>query len=332
MNKKNEKETKKIDIKRVVSWAGTLLMLISFGFIGQRFMNYGIDFSLLYSPAVVIGLLAVAAGEGIAMIGTSLNFRALVRNVTGITVAHPVAIIPYLQSNLYKYIPGGVMYVAGRHKMVLETKGLSHGKLVFCTVLEGVIIAIGALIVAFVLSFEFTTTYILNLGDNEILPFILLAVGVILLVGVIPMVIFWNKISAAWQRFKENAEILKLSVIVTRFGVAILLMSLWGSTFMIVLLLLGQPLSPQLAITIIGLYLLAWLAGFITPGAPSGFGIREAVMMMFLTGLVYYEILLAALLMHRVVVMIGDIFAYGLGWTYVKITSSAMMERSKSYD
>jgi len=76
----------------------------------------------------------------------------------------------------------------------------------------------------------------------------------------------------------------------------------------------------QLGSTIIGLYLLAWLAGFLAPGAPSGLGIREAVMMMFLTGLVYDDILLAALIIHRVVTMVGDVFAYFIGLIFVKFT------------
>ncbi|MCL2217953.1 MAG: hypothetical protein FWB91_13180 [Defluviitaleaceae bacterium] len=316
--------TKKINSKKIVSWAGTLLMLVSLGFIARRFIAYGIDFSWLASPWVVTGLLAVAAGEGIAMMGASLNFRALVRNVSGVTVARPLAVSVYLLSNLYKYIPGGVMYVAGRHKMVVDTKTLTHSKLVFSTVLEGAMIAIAAILVALLLSFNYTTTYILNLYTYDIMPFIFLAVGVILLAGVLPLYIFWGKISTAVRKFMETVEILKLSVLVKRFGVALLLMFLWGSTFMLTLRLLGQPMTSGLAVTIVGLYLLAWLAGFLTPGAPSGFGIREAVMMMFLSGLVYDDILLAALIMHRVVVMIGDVLAYCLGLAYVKFSEKGV--------
>ena len=163
IQKQSSKTQKKIDAKKIISWAGTLLMVVSFGFIAQRFRTYGIDFSWLNSPWVVIGLLAVAFGEGIAMVGASLNFRALVKNISGVIVARPLAMGVYLLSNLYKYIPGGVMYVAGRHRMVVETKTLTHSKLVFATIMEGVLIVIGALIVALVLSFDHTATYVLDL-------------------------------------------------------------------------------------------------------------------------------------------------------------------------
>lgn len=302
---------KNIGAKKLVSYAGTLLMLVSIGFIARQLAAYGIDFSLLSSAAVVAGLFAVAFAEGVAMFGASFNFRALLRNVSGVAVEKPLAVIVYLTSNLYKYIPGGVMYVAGRHRMAVETENLRHTKLAFSTVIEGVMYGLAALIVALSLAFENSVDYA---RDLEILPLVLLIPGIALLVIAPPAYIFRKKIVEFWQTVK----VFKFTVLAKRFGFALGMMFLWGVTFLLTLTLLGQPMTPTLAPTIVGLYLLAWLAGFLTPGAPSGFGVREAVMMLFLDGLVYTEILLAAMVIHRVVTVVGDLCAYALGLAYEK--------------
>ena len=308
---------KKVTAKKVISWLGTVLMLISLGFIVRRFMNYGIDFSWLNSPWVVAGLSAVAVGEGMAMVGASLNFRALLKNISGMAVRRPLAMEVYLVSNLYKYIPGGVMYVAGRHRMVVETTGLTHSKMVFSTIIEGVLIVIGALAVAMALSFSYVTTYVIE--QIDLLRILLPVLGILIAAGAPAAYIFRKKISAALKKFWETVEIFKPAVLFKRLGFALILMFLWGLTFLLTLMLLGQPVHLTLAGAIIGLYLLAWLAGFLMPGAPSGLGIREVVMMMFLPEIVYYDILLAALIMHRAVTMAGDVFAYGVGTMYAKI-------------
>jgi len=234
---KPEQAKPKFGAKKIISWAGTLLMLVSLGFIVRRFMNYGIDFSLLTSPLVVIGLFSVAFGEGLAMLTAALNFRALVKNISGVVVERPLAMVVYLTSNLYKYIPGGVMYVAGRHRMVVETENLTHPKMVFATITEGVLFVIGALIVAVSLSLDHTMNYIRQL---DVLPVIMLVLGIVLLAATVPLFIFRQKISAGLKKFWATVEILRFPVLVKRLSYAILLMFLWGLTFLLTLMLLGN--------------------------------------------------------------------------------------------
>ncbi|MCL1884144.1 MAG: lysylphosphatidylglycerol synthase domain-containing protein [Defluviitaleaceae bacterium] len=298
-------------MKKIVSWLGTILMIVSLGFIARRLMEYGIDFSLLTSPIIVAGLLAVAFAEGIAMFGAAFNFRALLKNASGVLVEKPLAAVVYLTSNLYKYIPGSVLYVAGRHRIAVETKGLTHAKLAFSTIVEGVFYVVGALIVAIIFAFDYSHNYIRQL---EILPLVMLVIGIVVVIAAPPIYLLRHRI----EKFLSTIEIFKFSVVVKRFGFALGLMFLWGITFLFTLMLLGQPMSATLAPAVIGLYLLAWLAGFLTPGAPSGLGVREAVMLMFLGGLVYTEILLAAMVIHRVITVAGDIFGYLIAIVYEK--------------
>jgi len=309
----------KVDAKKIVSWAGSALMVVSIGFIFGRLRTYGLDLSLLTSPWVVAGLLVVAFIESLGIVGASLNYRAIIKNISGVKLFRPFAVMVYNVSNLYKYIPGGVMYVLGRNRLAVETEGLSHAKVAFATVFEGGLVALSGLVVALVFSFEHSIYYIRQLTFSPVFLVAAIAVPAVIFP---PVYIFRKDIKQLFGQFFSTVEILKPAVFVKRFGFALFLMFLWGMSFVAVITLLGQPMTLSLALTVVGLYLLGWLAGFLTPGAPSGFGIREAVLLMLMPGMVVESVLLSAMLIHRIITVIGDVFAYCIAVIYERASKN----------
>jgi len=311
---------KKVNAKKIVSWVGSGLMIISLGFLANRLFTAGMDFSLLSSPGVVVGLIMIAVVEGFGIVAAAANYHALIKNVSGIYVPRPFALFVYTVSNLYKYIPGGVLYVVGRNRLAVEAKELEHSKVALATIIEGVLIVLGAVLCALVFSFSHSINYVYeNVISNDTFS-IFLIITVFVLSGIaVPIIIFRKKISIGFKKFWKKADILKPLVLAKRFGFATLLMFLYGLTFVGTITFLGQEMNPSLAFTVLGLYLLAWLAGFLTPGAPSGLGIREAVMLMFLSSMVNESILLSAMVVHRIVTVVGDVVAYGVCITFYKI-------------
>jgi len=305
-----------ISPKKLISYAGFVLMIISLIFIARRFMTYGIDFSLLTSPLVVIGVLAVALLEGLGIIGASFNYRALIKNVSGVQAPMKLAMDVYTTSNLYKYIPGGVMYVLGRNRLALEEEEITHGQVTLATIIEGATIVVGAIVVIAVFAFDISVRF---LSDVAILPMIFIGIAIAVLI-LIPIVFYFrDHIKNNITKLTSKMEKLGFEIIIKRIGFGILLMFLLGLTFTLTLTLLGQPMTLPLGLSIVGLFLLAWLAGFLTPGAPSGLGIREAVMLLFLGAIVNVDILLAAMVMHRVLTVVGDLVAYAIALGYKKL-------------
>ncbi|MCL2188341.1 MAG: hypothetical protein FWC16_04675 [Defluviitaleaceae bacterium] len=306
---------KKMDVKRWASYAGSLLMVASLGFIVRRiFLTHGdVDFSVFYNPVIVMALLGVALLEGAGIIMASFNYRAMVAHVSGIRVKTTLAMVVYTMSNVYKYIPGGVMYVLGRNKIAVDTEDLSHAKVAVATVLEGASIAIAAVTIAIVFSFEHSMYYIRQMEN-------LAVIGVIVLIVIwaaIPIIYrFRHKINAQWRDIKDSSNKLRPSLLLVRLCVAFVLMFLWAFTFLATLMLLGQEMTLGLGITVMGLYMLSWVAGFLTPGAPSGLGVREVVMLMFMGGALNEGILISAMVMHRMLTVIGDLSAYGIALAY----------------
>jgi len=312
---------RQIDKKKVVSWIGTILMVASLVFLGRRLFIYNDDFdaSVFLSARVAVGLIIVTLFEGLGILLAGTNFRSLVKNVSGVLVERPLAMVVYTLSNLYKYIPGGVMYVVGRNRLAVETEELSHPQVALSTVLEGIIIAFAAIILVLITVFNQASEYL----RQEELPTVLVIIIIIILViaGSVAFS-FRSKLKEGSQKLFEHMRVLSISVLIKRFGFGLLLMTFWGGTFLATLMVLGQPLTISQWPTVIGLFLLSWLAGFLTPGAPSGLGIREVVMLAFMGNMLNEEILLSAMIVHRIVAAAGDIAAYGLAMGYAHIAKN----------
>ena len=302
-----------MDIKKTVSWAGTLLMVASLVFLGRTLYTQYVnaDFSLvelLSTRRVVFGLIGVMLLECFGILLASVNYRALINNVSGVKVAWPLSLSVYTATNLYKYIPGGVMYVVGRNRLAVETEELTHPQVALSTVLEGVFIAFAALLLVAITVFDHAAEYIRQEANVPIVAIVVIIS--VLLIGGVAVYIFRKIISEKLKQLLENIRALSFSMIVKRFAFGLILMAFWGGTFLATLIALGQPVTFSHGVSIIGLFLLSWVAGFLTPGAPSGIGIREFVMLMFLGGILYEDILLSAMIMHRIVAASGDILAY----------------------
>ncbi|MCL2404232.1 MAG: hypothetical protein FWC92_01665 [Defluviitaleaceae bacterium] len=322
---------KHITRKQIVSWAGTILMIVSLAFLAYRIyvLSTGADFnfSTFASAGVVVGLVLVALMEGLGILLAGFNFRALIKNVSGVLVHRPLALLVYTISNVYKYIPGGAMYVLGRNRLAEEIDDLSHPAVALSTIIEGALVAIAAILIVVVTVFDHTVEHIRQTETELPTAFVIVIIVVLVLAGS-AVYSFRRVIAEGLGKLLAHMQVLRPLVLLKRFGFALLIMILWGGTFLATLVVLGQEMSPGMAPTIIGLFLLAWLAGFLTPGAPSGLGIREMIMLTFLSGMIYEGILIPAMVVHRVLAALGDVAAYGVAVAYTHMAK--MYEKSNT--
>ena len=71
-----------------------------------------------------------------------------------------------------------------------------------------------------------------------------------------------------------------------------------------------KPLVDSNFVVMTAVYVVAWLAGLVTPGAPAGIGVREMVFLALLHGVVKEHELLVAILLGRLVTISGDVLFY----------------------
>ena len=95
------------------------------------------------------------------------------------------------------------------------------------------------------------------------------------------------------------------------FGAHLLVLLSGAVVFLWLLSLLGALPDPAAWLPFCGAYTIAWLAGFATPGAPAGLGVRELVLLFLLRGDVQDEELLLAVTLARVISVLGDTLFFG---------------------
>jgi uncharacterized membrane protein YbhN (UPF0104 family) len=105
-----------------------------------------------------------------------------------------------------------------------------------------------------------------------------------------------------------------------RFGFSI---TLWVAVFALSsasLVVLGESgeWSFEVLRAVVGLYSVAWIVGVLTPGAPGGIGVREALLIEGLTPLWGAGEAVAGALLFRVVTVAADVIALGLGVAAMK--------------
>lgn len=69
-----------------------------------------------------------------------------------------------------------------------------------------------------------------------------------------------------------------------------------------------------------GAYVVAWLAGLITPGAPAGVGVREMALLILAKGILAESDLLMIILVGRIVTVVGDFLFFMFSVTIIKMS------------
>ncbi|MCL2192612.1 MAG: hypothetical protein FWB78_04355 [Treponema sp.] len=306
--------------QKIVAVAGKLLILASLAFIVRQILRYDVDFSVLTSPLVITGLLLTALAFGAGIVFGGFNYKWLIGNITGVSLDSRLVVRIYCVANLYKYIPGTVMFLVGRNRLAFETNKVTHPQIALSTVMEGVFVILATVIV---IAFSVHGEALSYMRQVNIPAFVWLIVGGVVLVAVLLAVTFRRRLRTGFKELVDTMRNFSLAAKAKRLVTAMLMVMVLAVTYLVTLMLLGQQVTPAMVSAIIGLYLLSWFAGFITPGAAGGMGIREAVLLMFMGGYLNPAIVVSSAIMHRVVCIVGDIFAYGIASVYSRATGDS---------
>ncbi len=268
--------------------AGTALAALGIAWVAMRFRRYG----AALAPADVPGLVwACAAGLALAYAAAdvllALAWRTLLQG-QGTAAGLVWSIRTHGVSQLSKYLPGNVMHLASR-QLLGASAGVSHAVLARSSLLELAGLAAAGLLLS-----------LLALPLVEVGPFrrITPAAGATIVL-----------LALAAARALAGARAARV------LGCHLLFLLVASLSFTTLLVLLapgsGDSLSWPAAS---GAYAAAWLAGFVTPGAPAGLGVREAVLVILLDGHAAEPDLLAAVVLSRAVTALGDTIFFGVAW------------------
>ncbi|ANT64128.1 hypothetical protein [Prosthecochloris sp. CIB 2401] len=276
-------------LKRFINGLGSALAIGGIVFAAMRLRDYSAELDL----SRLDSWLFVAMG-GLAIVYGSANFllaeawRQLLIQF-GEYPSGKWAIRIYGISQIAKYLPGNIFHLAGR-----QAYGTSDGydakALAKSAVWElGLLAVVGGL-------------------------FSLLAVP--LLSDFVPLPVSWALFGFAMVAGKKCID----KIIGTAAGRAFvwqaIFLAISGGVFLVLLELLsgGIQVSSMILPGIAAAYVVAWLAGLVTPGAPAGVGVREMVLLLLLSPILPESTLLLAVVLGRAVTVVGDVLFFMFAW------------------
>lgn len=283
--------------RSLVKWLGVLLVLLSLAFVGLRLDDQLGALRELMSASVLLLLGGAALLYGASLLLISHAFWLLLRwqgsSGIGLGESHRI----YGRTQIAKYLPGNVFHFVARH-VEYRARGV-----------RDVTLGLAALYETLGLAGAATCLALLGLpgraasatGDGLPPLGVTLALGVAAVVGgiwMLPPLVAW----ITRRRGQANAQAPLTARSVARllpFYLAFFLLS--GG---LALGLHGHAsLQRGVLLSTISGYALAWLCGFVVPGASAGLGVREAVMVLWLGE---DQAALFAALGMRVVTTLGD--------------------------
>jgi hypothetical protein len=274
---------------------------------------HGQDLSALLRPQVVLALclltLLYTALIPVTAVAWSLLLRGLGRHA-------PVAMTaPILASSQFgKYLPGNVAHHVGRLVMA-RSAGIGTGRCILSIAYESVLTVLACAHVS-ALTFLWDTPKAFadsTITDNRGLLIMLVTAGAIATLMLAPRLaqIVWrlrNRHSPETQppSLSPGAAALAIGYLCYAANFALVGFGLW---IVASVLVPGTGVSP---ILLTGAFASSWLIGFVTPGAPAGLGVREAVLTFWLNESLPAESVVVLVLALRIATTLGDLI--NLAW------------------
>lgn len=297
--------SKKLTIRNILIRAiGYIVLLLSFTFLGYRLWDNKTElFAVNFNFSLVAALIAASIVYSLASLALILAWtRSL--HLFGERKANFVLCFPiYARSQIAKYIPGNIVHVAGRHALG-KAKGLSNAPLMAATFYE----IIGSIACAGVIK---TVADLVNVKSFELSLFFVLFAALLLLL--LPFTILKLKMRFVPEQIISNQS---YSQLVPGIAGVIVLQGMFflvaGFSLLVLNWGLNISVSPMISVQLVSIFAVSWLAGFITPGSPAGIGVREAVMIAMLEGIIGQSNSLVVALLFRLVTVTGDIIIFAL--------------------
>ncbi len=289
---------------------GNILTVASLAFIVWKLFNLELKISSFHNswPRLIICALIAQIP---AILGVALNSRAwqfFLETLSKRKLNFWEVFHIYAKANIGKYLPGNVMHFVERN-LFATSHGLGQLETLTSTLMEILSQLLAALIISVALAFPQLKSFIsqnLTWNRSLIVLFLLLASGAVM------VLIYRNS-----ARVREITACACTLSFARAFVIGTFFYALSFAANCLTILLALYSIEPLDDLTnlplIFAMNTLAWLVGFVTPGAPGGLGIREFVLVTMASSTPFSQIILIAAVSQRFVMIAADFLAYLLG-------------------
>lgn len=296
-------------IKKLAKYAGKILSILAIAFIVYAIYKLGLDFSSVtdWPTFILVMFLGVVIKTATVFI-MGAGWMGWLSMLAGrVSLNRKQGMIAYVKANIGKYLPGNVMHYVERN-LFAANLGIKQSRLALGSVLEVISLILSAILLAVGMSFRNVILTFQELFAYTYIKIIFVAAVIIVIVAAI---LVKKKAMAliaefGYANFFKTLLLALLRYILVLAGLGMIMVILYAYMG-------GVGLTLSAACTILSGYALAWVLGFVVPGAPGGIGIRELVVTLLLAPVVGEELILTLSVIHRLITIIGDFAAYLIG-------------------
>lgn len=312
-----QKKKKKLDLKKITRIIGYGIVAISLFYIFWiGYSQWGKTRDLFkFSenwPGILIAIIAYTALRSLIL---SQVWKNLVSGF-GFKITFKESFIILGRSQIAKYIPGNIFHYLGRH-ILSKNIGIPNNVIINSIFTETILLILSSISIFFISAVIHGYKNFVFEGVNNLLVSAAIIIGIIIFLSLIVFLII-KYIPGIKEKLVRHNVIVNLKSLNVRklwiqiFLGLILCMIFFTSSGSIMWYLnkyfWGE--SSLLFLFIIGINAVAWVAGFITPGASGGIGVRELVIIALLTPYIGQPKALVLSIILRLVTISGDLLSF----------------------
>jgi uncharacterized membrane protein YbhN (UPF0104 family) len=280
------------------------IILLSFWFIGEKFWehhNWLRTSALNYELLITIFICSIIYGLSEFLL--SFAWRRLLKICGHKDISANICNKIYGKSQIAKYIPGNVFHIVGRHILGSQA-GIRNIVLVGATIYE----ILGLISISVLISFSGMIMFGLSNIYFSLYQIILILFSTIVITSLItalaPYLMRLRGIILPYRGIWET--VINISKV---YGFYLIFFLIAGLLLVIIVnLFLDIDIDINITAKLVVIFSIAWLAGFIIPGAPGGIGVREAVIIFFITPIIGEAQSVAIAIALRFVTLLGDVW------------------------
>lgn len=279
-------------IKENIEKIGSILALVGLFFLCRKlYENWQlIDFSRIDNHFFFLYLAGVAVGV-FANFFQAFSWQVIVGSLSGSKSCIGLVLL-YAYTQIAKYIPGNIFHFLGR-QIASEKFNIKNTIIAKSTFIEIVFLAINGCL----LSILAAPIYFHFLSPIYYL-FAWLAIATIYLIFI---------------KLRFNSHLFSSSVL------QLLYLFLNAFVYFSFFIFLDEtPLTLLNFFFIIGAFVLSWLVGYVTPGAPGGLGVREAVLLLIFSNTIQQNDLLLVVVFGRLSNITSDVVIFLISCLFQK--------------
>lgn len=297
-------------LKKYYKLIGSVITLLALVFVVKKLVTMDVDWSA-FANGRAIGTIGICTliQTGVILFMT-LPWLLFIRILSGTKIPMRDALPVYTRSNLMKYVPGNVFQYVGRNQLAADLQ-ISHVDVACSTLLDIVFCLITPFLLALVLMRK-DMLQLFRMYQRNFL--IILAAGAAVLILAF-LLLHWKFREPLKRYFAKYRKLLSRKTIPQILLVFLLYVAqnlISTAMYAIPAVLLCDVPAEQLGL-FLGTYLFSWIVGFITPGAPGGIGIREAVMTLMCGSFLGTETIVLYAVIMRIISTFGDVLAFLIG-------------------